>query len=45
MGLGVVGVLDMINQMGLGVFVEMGLGVLGVTDMIEHLNPYLQIYT
>jgi len=37
MGLGIVGVLDMIDQMGLGVFVEMGLGVLGVIDMIEQI--------
>ena len=38
MGLGIVGVLDMIDQMGLGVnFVEIGLGVLGVIDMIEQI--------
>ena len=33
----IVGVLDMIDQMGLGVFVEIGLGVLGVIDMIEQI--------
>ena len=37
MGLGVVGVLDMIDQKGFGVFVEMGLGVLGVIDMIDQI--------
>ena len=37
MGLGLLGVIDMIDQMGLGVFVEMGLGVLGVIDMIEQI--------
>ena len=37
MGLGVLGVLDMIDQMGLGVFEEMGLGVLGVIDMIDQI--------
>ena len=37
MGLGVVGVLDMIDQMGLRVFVEIGLGVLGVIDMIDQI--------
>ena len=45
MGLRVLRVLDMIDQMGLGVFVEMGLGVfvemglgvLGVIDMIEQI--------
>ena len=31
------GVLDMIDQMGLGIFVEMGLGVLGVIDMIDRI--------
>ena len=37
MGLGVLRVLDMIDQMGLGVFVEMGLGALGVIDMIDKI--------
>ena len=45
MGLGVLGVLDMIDQMGLGVFVEIGLGVfveiglgvLGFIDMIDQI--------
>ena len=37
MGLGIVGVLDMIDQMGLRVFLEIGLGVLGVIDMIEQI--------
>ena len=37
MGLGVFGVLDMIDQMGLGVFVEMGLGVLGVIDIFDQI--------
>ena len=37
MGLGVLGVLDMIYQMGLEVFVGMGLGVLGVIDMIDQI--------
>ena len=37
MGLGVVGVLDMIDQMGLEVFVEIGLGALGVIDMIDQV--------
>ena len=45
------GVLDMIDQMDLRVFVEMGLGALGVIDIIDQiydsyfLDPYLQIYT
>ena len=30
-------VLDMIDQMDLGVFVEMGLGALGVIDMIDQI--------
>ena len=37
MGLGVLRVLDMIDQMVLRVFVEMGLGVLGVIDMIDQI--------
>ena len=37
MGLGIVGVLDMIDQMGLGVFLEIGLGVLGVIDIIDQI--------
>ena len=37
MGLGVLGVLDVIYQMGLGVFEELGLGVLGVIDMIDQI--------
>ena len=37
MGLGVLGVLNMIDQMGLGVFVEIGLRVLGVIDMIDQI--------
>ena len=31
------GVLDMIDQIDLGVFVEMGLGALGVIDMIDQI--------
>ena len=37
MGLGIVGVLDMIDQMGLRVFIKIGLGVLGVIDMIDQI--------
>ena len=37
MGLGVLGVLYMIDQMGLEVFIEMGLGVLGVIDLIDQI--------
>ena len=40
MGLGVLRVLDMIDQMGLEVFVEMGLGVLGVIDMIDQIYDF-----
>ena len=31
------GVLDIIDQMDLGIFVEMGLGALGVIDMIDQI--------
>ena len=44
MGLGVLGVLDMIDQMGLGVFVEMGLGALGVIDMIDQIYDSYDSY-